>query len=104
MNNLVSNAAKFGRAGDTVEISWQREAGRVQVRVTDHGRGIPPEKHKDLFSKFKQLSQDSNAKAAGTGLGLSICKLIVEQHGGSIGCESMPNDHTTFFFTLREPQ
>lgn len=100
MNNLISNAAKFTHASDTVEISLLQKGDHVQVGVTDHGPGIPQEKLKDLFTKFKQISKDSNAKAPGTGLGLNICKLIVEQHGGNIGCESVPGKHTTFQFTL----
>lgn len=100
MSNLISNAAKFTHASDTVEIHVLQKDDQVQVGVTDHGPGIPQDKLKDLFTKFKQLSKDSNAKAPGTGLGLSICKLIVEQHGGNIGCESVPGKHTTFQFTL----
>ncbi len=100
MNNLISNAAKFTHASDTVEIYFLQKDDHVQVGVTDHGPGIPQENMKDLFTKFKQLSKDSNAKAPGTGLGLNICKLIVEQHGGNIGCESVPGKHTTFQFTL----
>lgn len=100
MSNLISNAAKFTHASDTVEIHVLQNDDQVQVGVTDHGPGIPQDKLKDLFTKFKQLSKDSNAKAPGTGLGLSICKLIVEQHGGNIGCESVPGKHTTFQFTL----
>jgi len=99
MNNLISNAAKFTHAGDTVEVSFRHEGDQTQVEVTDHGAGIPQERQKDLFTKFKQLSRESNAKAPGTGLGLSICKLILEQHGGSIACESMPG-RTTFRFAL----
>lgn len=102
MNNLISNAAKFTHEGDTIEVSFRREGGHVQVGVTDHGQGIPQDVQKDLFTKFKQFSKASNAKAPGTGLGLNICKLIVEQQGGSIGCESLPGEHTTFRFALPE--
>jgi signal transduction histidine kinase len=100
LSNLISNAAKFSHAGDIIELAFRRQGDRVEVGVTDHGPGIPQEKQKDLFTKFKQLSRDSNAKAPGTGLGLNICKLIVEQQGGSIACDSVPGDHTTFHFTL----
>lgn len=100
MSNLISNAAKFTHAGDTIEVSFCRKGDLAQVSVRDHGPGIPREKQKDLFTKFKQLSHESNAKAPGTGLGLSICKLIVEQHGGAITCDSVAGDHTTFRFTL----
>lgn len=100
MNNLISNAAKFTHAGDTINVTAQCKGNNVRIRVTDHGRGIPNDRQHDLFKKFKQLSNSSNDKAPGSGLGLSICKLIIEQHGGTISCESIPADHTTFQFTL----
>lgn len=102
MSNLLSNAAKFSHEGDRIEVSFERERGKVRVSVTDHGRGIAPEDQQYLFTKFKQLGNQSNSKAQGTGLGLNICKLIVEQHGGSILCDSTPNQATHFRFTLNE--
>ncbi len=103
MSNLISNAAKFSHAGDTIEVYWRGEAGRVEIGVTDHGPGIAADKQKDLFAKFRQLGTNSNDKAPGTGLGLSICKLIIEQHGGTISCESVPGVQTTFRFALAQP-
>ncbi len=100
MDNLISNAAKFTHAGDTIEVSYRREDGHIRIAVTDHGPGIPHDLQKELFTKFKQFSAASNAKAPGTGLGLNISKLIVEQQGGRIGCESVPGEHTTFHFSL----
>jgi signal transduction histidine kinase len=100
MNNLISNAAKFTHEGDRIVISCHRKDGEVEIGVTDHGPGIPPEQQKQLFMKFMQLGETANAKAPGTGLGLNICKLIVEQQGGSIACESVPGEYTTFRFTL----
>lgn len=102
MSNLISNAAKFSRAGDQIEISFQREQGKVTVSVTDHGIGISADDQKYLFTKFKQLENQTHTKAPGTGLGLNICKLIIEQHGGSIVCESIPQQATSFRFTLNE--
>lgn len=100
MNNLISNAAKFSHAGDTIEISAGSKKGHLFISVTDHGKGIPEDMQHDLFKKFKQLSLASNDKAPGTGLGLNISKLIVEQHGGTIHCVSVPNEYTTFEFSL----
>lgn len=100
MSNLISNAAKFTHENDTIEVSLSQKGNQVQIGITDHGPGIPKKNQKDLFTKFKQLGKGSNTKMPGTGLGLNICKLIVEQHGGTITCESIPGDHTTFLFTL----
>jgi signal transduction histidine kinase len=100
LTNLISNAAKFTDAGDTLQVSVAREDGHVRVSVTDHGQGIPPEQHTRLFDKFAKIGHVGDKKLPGTGLGLNICKQIVELHGGRIGCDSIPGTRTTFHFTL----
>ena len=98
LNNLLSNAAKFTREGDTVLLHVEPRASEVWVGVTDHGPGIPPERHAEIFTRFAQFS--GNTKLPGTGLGLNICKHIVELHGGMIGFSSTPGEETTFYCTL----
>ncbi len=100
MSNLISNAAKFGREGDVIQIDLTAVNGIAEVRVTDHGDGIPYDKQQFLFKKFKQLSTQEHNKAPGTGLGLNICKSMIELQNGTIGFESIPNEKTTFFFKL----
>jgi signal transduction histidine kinase len=51
-----------------------------------------------VFEPFRRLHGNDNY--SGVGLGLAICRKIVERHGGSIWCESVENQGTTFFFTL----
>ncbi len=97
--NLISNAAKFSRQDDMLEISVANVDHSVRVGVTDHGKGIPPEQLGNLFKKFKQIG-GGNAKLPGTGLGLSICKQIMELHQGRIWCESIPEQRTTFYFSM----
>ena len=99
MSNLISNAAKFSHADDVIQIAARRSGNFAEISVTDHGPGISPEDQKSLFSKFKQFGHETHTNAPGTGLGLNICKLIVEQHGGTISCDSAPG-LTTFRFTI----
>ena len=72
----------------------------VRVSVRDGGEGIAPDDIPKLFRKFSQIDSGSTRKVGGTGLGLVICKGIVEQHGGSIGVESVPGEGSTFYFLL----
>ncbi|HJX27466.1 MAG TPA: ATP-binding protein, partial [Thermoanaerobaculia bacterium] len=100
--NLLSNAAKNSPRGGTVEIGAQRTGGRLRIRVTDHGPGIPPEFQPHVFEKFAQADVSPARQSGGTGLGLSISKAIVEQHGGRLWFETSPETGTTFLFDLPE--
>lgn len=100
LNNLISNAAKFSHEGDTIEVSLSAAGSNARIAVSDHGAGIAPEQHGKVFEKFVQLSGPGKNKLPGTGLGLTICKKIIELHSGEIDFESIPDQQTTFFFTL----
>jgi PAS domain S-box-containing protein len=100
MANLISNAAKYSPPNDVVKIKLESRDSFVQVCVSDHGAGIPPEYHSKIFQKFSQLDASDSRQKGGTGLGLNITKAIVEHHGGRIGFVSEINKGTTFFFKL----
>lgn len=99
--NLISNAAKFSPAGNSVSVRMMMKSASVmRLSVTDHGMGIPDEYRAMMFKKFAQVdSSDSKAKG-GTGLGLSISKAIVEKFGGTIDYESTLNQGSTFFIDI----
>jgi signal transduction histidine kinase len=59
-----------------------------ELRVSDHGPGIPGKYKEWVFDRYKQVQSDSDK---GFGLGLAICKSIVKKHGGAIGVESGTN-------------
>lgn len=100
VSNFLSNAAKFSPAGSPVTLSCSAADGRVTIKVTDYGPGIPEESQKHLFQKFTQLGHHGNQKLPGTGLGLNISKHLLEIHKSNIGCKSVPNEYTSFFFSL----
>jgi signal transduction histidine kinase len=82
ISNLLSNALRFTPQGGRVDVSCARRAGTVELRVSDSGRGIPPEALPHVFEQYwqgKRADGDS-----GLGLGLSICRRLVELHGGQI--------------------
>jgi signal transduction histidine kinase len=97
--NLLSNAVKFSPADSTVSINTNVLDHDLEVRVTDHGRGVPTEHQAAIFERFHQVEGADATEKKGTGLGLPICKEIIEQHGGTIGVRSQPGG-TTFWFTI----
>ena len=98
--NLLSNATKFSKPGDTVEVMIESLASGVRVSVRDEGSGIPEKDQHKLFQRFADMTNSDRVAKGGTGLGLSICKAIVESLGGTIGFESREGEGATFMFTL----
>ena len=97
LSNLLGNAVKFTPAGGRVEVRAERLGSEILFLVADTGPGIPGENLPHLFDRFWQAKE---ARRGGAGLGLAIAKGIVEAHGGRIGVESVPDQGSTFFFTL----
>jgi signal transduction histidine kinase len=97
LGNLVGNAIKFSKSGDSVMIRGETRDGEALISVSDTGPGIPRERFDDIFEPYQTVQTQGNR---GTGLGLFIAKGIVERHGGRIWLESEIGTGTTFFFTL----
>jgi signal transduction histidine kinase/DNA-binding response OmpR family regulator len=100
ITNLLSNAIKFSAPEGRIEVRAETEGPMLRVSVHDFGEGIAPADIHKLFRKFSQIDSGSTRRVGGTGLGLVICKGIVEQHGGTIGVESVPGEGSTFYFLL----
>jgi PAS domain S-box-containing protein len=96
--NLIENAVKYRREEPPrIHISAERVERAWRLAVADHGVGIAPEYHQQIFGVFKRLHRH---KIPGTGIGLAICQRVVERYGGRIWVESRVNQGATFYFTL----
>ncbi|MGB0466896.1 MAG: CHASE domain-containing protein [Pontibacterium sp.] len=100
LDNLLSNAAKYGAEKDDIEISVHLIGQLVEVRVTDHGQGIPEDFRDQIFNKFAQADSSDTRQKGGTGLGLNIAKAIVEHHQGRLWFETEEGVGTSFIFQL----
>jgi signal transduction histidine kinase len=99
-DNLLSNAAKYGREGGRITMDARRQNGDIRLTVANEGAGIPAAKMAMLFRKFGRLDMPEYAGKKGTGLGLYICREIIEKHGGRMWAESEVGRSATFIFTL----
>jgi signal transduction histidine kinase len=86
LDNLVANAVKYVAPGvrPDVLVTVEQARGKVELRVSDNGIGIPLEHRDRVFSAFHRVAAH---EAEGSGLGLGISQRIVERHGGSIAVE-----------------
>ena len=91
--NLLSNAIGFSTPGQTVTLAAMRRGDKIVFRVTDEGRGIPPEVLSQVFDRFRTHTIGTRHK--GVGLGLSIVRAFVELHGGKVQIQSAPGEGTT---------
>lgn len=100
LNNLIGNAIKFSHSGTRIVVTARAGANEVQVRVRDHGQGIPGDELAKLFRPFSRTSVRPTDGEPTTGLGLAIAKGIVDAHGGRIWAESKPSRGSTLCFTV----
>jgi signal transduction histidine kinase len=102
LQNLLSNAAKYGTGWIGVSASQAREKGQatVEIRVADRGPGIPPNEQKHIFEPFFRGQRAVQDQIHGAGLGLNLAKKIVEAHGGTIRVKSEPMKGTEFIVRI----
>lgn len=102
LSKLLDNACKFtdNKGQITIEVE-EKNALQLKVIVSDNGRGIEPERLKQVFDRFYQEEGALRRSAGGTGLGLAICRQIVKNWGGEIWAESQgKNQGSQFYFTI----
>lgn len=96
--NFVGNSLKYGEP--PVGIIGRRFDDHIELRVTDHGAGVPPDFVPRLFDRFTQASGGDSRHASGSGLGLSIVKGLAEASGGSVYYEPLQPKGSCFVLTL----
>ncbi len=101
LENLVGNSIKYGEKGGRIKLSFSQDGEFFFVAVKDNGQGISPEDLPFIFDRFFRGDKSRTQNVPGSGLGLSIVKYIVEQHGGTIECDSVPGVGTEMRFSLK---
>lgn len=98
IRNLVDNAVKYGR--ESVRVIAAQTGDVVEIKVEDHGPGIPKDELPHVFDPFYRGKKAIDEQIHGTGLGLCLTKRIVEAHHGSIRVHSTPGEGTQFVVRL----
>src|SRR5437773_982551 len=101
--NLVKNSVKFTPANGRITIATSNiPPDEIEVRISDTGIGIEPEKVEKIFNAFEQGQTSITRRFGGLGLGLAISKAMVDAHRGKIHVESPGKDKgSTFVVQLK---
>lgn len=99
VQNLISNAIKYGKDGKRVFIELEKFEHEVQIRVTNFGLVIPQESIGHIFDKFYRVEESRSSQTGGSGLGLNIAQQIAVLHGGTIDVTS-GSDGTCFTIAI----
>jgi signal transduction histidine kinase len=100
IRNLLSNAAKYGGRGATVETRVEADDREVRVRILDDGPGFPPDEADQLFELYFRSARTART-AAGAGIGLFVCARLIRAMGGRVWASNRPEAGSEFGFSLR---
>lgn len=102
LQNIIGNAAKYGKGGDWIGISAMlaHDGSMVDIRVADHGPGISATEIEQIFDPFFRGKKAVADQVHGTGLGLSLAKRIIEAHNGAIDVHSEEGKGTEFLVRI----
>ena len=98
--NLTENAIRYGRPDGAVRIAGSEADGNVQIRVRDHGPGIPEAYRESVFQPFFRVDKSRSRAHGGVGLGLSLVWELAALHGGTVQIERSGADGTVMLVTL----
>ena len=98
LGNLLDNAIKYSAPGSPIDVALIVAGNEAQIRVTDHGVGVPDNERDRVFAPFYRTSR--TREISGTGLGLHISRRIAEQHHGRLWLESSSDAGSVFVVAL----
>ena len=103
LNNLLTNAAKYNRAGGEIILSAEETDERIVITVQDSGIGIAAADLPRIFDKFYRSADREAVARGGHGLGLYLARQIVELHQGQIEVTRQPGQGTRVTLSFRKP-
>ncbi|MDL5037126.1 sensor histidine kinase [Comamonas resistens] len=100
VRNLLENARRYSQG--EIQLTLEKQDHSVEIRVEDHGPGVPREQRERIFEKFYRLPGASE-RSGGVGLGLSLVRSIAERHGGTVHCEARQDGRSGASFVICLP-
>jgi signal transduction histidine kinase len=100
LENLISNAFKYGDTLKEVSLKVTAQFQRVMFTVHNHGPHIPKEEQETIFQIYRRAEAAKTGKYRGWGLGLPLVRAVAESHAGSVSLDSFHDSGTTFMLDL----
>ncbi len=100
IENLASNAVKYGSPHAPVQIKLKEKGTEVLLAVHNEGAGIPKSEQAYIFKPFRRTDSAQSSRHQGWGLGLTLVRGVAEAHGGRVEVRSAPGKGTTFTVVL----
>ena len=100
VQNLVTNAVKYGKDGGHVWVRVYEDGPNACVSVRDDGIGISEEDLDRIWNRFYQADRSRSDEKRGVGLGLSLAQQIARLHGGAITAASVWGEGSEFVFSM----
>lgn len=97
LDNLITNALKFTPDEGEIQVHAAVNGKALDIWVADNGPGVPLDAREHIFEKFAQVK---GHERRGAGLGLTFCKMVTEEHGGSLTIEDSPLGGASFRMSL----
>lgn len=103
LDNLISNAASYGKEGGNIKVTLHQIPSGVRGTVEDDGIGISRDDQVHIWERFYRVDASRTGKEDGShsGLGLSMVKWIAQAHGGNVRVESELGKGSCFTFELK---
>jgi len=99
IRNLLSNAVRYTDSGGVV-LGCRRMDPDVRIEVWDSGKGIPLDRHEEIFQEFYQLDNPERDRRKGLGLGLAIVKRLAKLLNYQVALHSVMGKGSVFSITL----
>ena len=98
VHNLLENALKFTRPGDTLELRAFEDGSEIVIEVADTGPGIPEDEQPQVWEELYR--GEAGRGVPGSGLGLALVRAIAERHNGRVSLRSRLGQGTVFSLRL----
>jgi len=100
LENMVSNAGKYGAPGMPVAIRIDEVHERLLLTVHNDGEPIPQDEQESIFQMYRRAEAARQGVKGGWGIGLPYVRAVAESHGGSVGVDSSRERGTTFVIDI----
>jgi len=91
IENVVRNAVRYTAAGTSVAFGVSERTDGIEVRIRDHGPGVPEPELTKIFEPFHRVAESRTRDSGGDGIGLAITARVLRAHGGSVTAENAPD-------------